>query len=67
MDYKISGYFLHPVNFGADICRGFGACWSILISKSTIQIDGDIRFEEICLLDVFEGVFGCCYRSPAST
>ena len=72
MDYEIPGYSLHTVNLSTDIGRGIAVYSHNSLDKSTIQIDPDISFEEVCLLDIrLRGgdtlLFGCCYRSPTST
>ena len=71
MDYEISGYSLHSVNLSTDIGRGIAVYSHESLDKSTIQIDPDISFEEICLLEIRlrgdTSLFGCCYRSPTST
>ena len=72
MDYEIPGYSLHTVNLSTDIGRGIAVYSHNSLDKSTIQIDADISFEEVCLLDIrLRGgdtlLFGCCYRSPTST
>ena len=52
MDYEISGYSLHPVNLSTDIGKWIAVYSHESLDKSTIQIDPDISFEEICLLEV---------------
>ena len=68
-DYKIPGYTLHPVNLDNEIGRGIAVFTIAALDKSVIQIDSNLNFEEVCLLEVrLRGgdvlLFACVYRSP---
>ena len=72
MDYEIPGYTMHPMNLDKNIGRGIAVYTHSSLNKSTIQIDSDLSFEEVCLLELrLRGgdilLFGCCYRSPTKT
>ena len=69
MDYDIPGYTLHPVNLDNETGRGIAVYSKDTLDKSVIQIESDLTFEEVCLLEVrLRGgdvlLFGCIYRSP---
>ena len=72
-DYQIPDYELHPVNLlNKDAGRGIAVYTHSSISKSVTQIKLDIKYEEVCLLEVrLRGgdmlLFACCYRSPTSS
>ena len=72
-DYQIPDYELHPVNLlNKDPGRGIAVYTHSSISKSVTQIKLDIKYEEVCLLEVrLRGgdmlLFACCYRSPTTS
>ena len=72
LDYVITGYTLYPVNLDWNIGRGIILYTHSLIDNCVIQINPDIKFSEVCLLEIrLSGghnlLFGCFYRSPIST
>ena len=69
MDYHIPNYTLHPVNLDNKIGRGIAVYTIASLNKSINQIDCNLGFEEVCLIEVRlrRGdvlLFGCVYRSP---
>ena len=72
LDYKIPGYSIHPVNLDSKIGRGMTIYTHYSIEKSVIEIKPEIKFEEVCLLEIkLRGgdtmLFGSFYRSPTRT
>ena len=72
MDYDIHGYTLHPVNLDNEVGRGIAVYTKDALEKSVNQVDLDLRFDEVCLLEVrLRGgdvlLFGCVYRSPTAS
>ena len=72
LDYTIPDYSLHPVNLESSTGRGIAVYTHTSIDKSTVQIEPEILFEEVCLLEIkLRGgdtmLFGCFYRSPTVT
>ena len=70
LDYNIPGYSIHPVNMDPNNNgRGIAVYTHDSIDKSVMQIQPELGFEEVCLLEIrLRGgdrlIFGCIYRSP---
>ena len=71
VDYQIPGFSLHPTNIGPDsnIGRGIAVYTHCSIDQSVMQIQPEISYDEVCLLEIrLRGgdilLFGCFYRSP---
>ena len=72
LDYKIPGYTIHPVNLVSKIGRRMAIYTHYSIEESVIEIKPEIKFEEVCLLEIkLRGgdtmLFGSFYRSPTRT
>ena len=72
LDNKIPGYTIHPVNLDSKIGIGMAIYTHYSIEKSVIEIKPEIKFEEVCLLEIkLRGgdtmLFGSFYRSPTRT
>ena len=71
-DYEIPNYSLHHVNLDTEVGRGLAIYSHSSLANSINQIDLDLSFEEVCLLEVClrRGdvlLLGSCYRSPTQT
>ena len=72
-DYVIPGYNLHHTNLeSSKNGRGIAIFVHESVGKAVIQINSDISFEEMCLLEIKlqRGdvlLFGCIYRSPTQS
>ena len=71
-DYEIPNYSLHHVNLDTEVGRGLAIYSHSSLANSINQIDLNLSFEEVCLLEVcLRGgdvlLLGSCYRSPAQT
>ena len=51
-DYKIPGFSIHPVNLDSTTGRGIAVYTHNSFDKSTIQIKPELRFDEVCLLEI---------------
>lgn len=72
LDYQIPGYTIHSRNLELNSGRGIAIYIHDSIEKSVIDINPDIPFEEVCLLEIrLRGgdrmLFGSFYRSPTPT
>ena len=52
MDYNIPGYTLHSVNLDKKVGRGIAVYTNSTLDKSVNQIDFNLKFEEVRLLEV---------------
>ena len=52
LDYVIPGYPLHPLNLDSNIGRVIVIYIHSSIEKRVIQINPDIKFSEVCLLEI---------------
>ena len=71
-DYEIPNYTLHHVNLDTEVGRGLAIYSHSSLANSINQIDLDLSFEEVCLLEVRPRggdvlLLGSCYRSPTQT
>ena len=69
LDYSFEDYTMHYVNLESNVGRGIAIFTHSSIDKSVIQIKPELKFEEICLVEIkLRGgdilAFGCIYRSP---
>ena len=72
LDYCIPDYSLHPINLDSHVGRGIAIYTHTSMDKSTVQINPEVQFNEVCLLEIkLRGgdamLFGCFYRSPTAT
>ena len=72
LDYVIPGYTLHPVNLDSNIAPGILIYIHSSIDNCVIQINPDIKFSEVCLLEIRlcggnNLLFGCFYRSRTTS
>ena len=72
LDYVILGYSLYPVNLDSNIRWGAIAYIHSSIDNRVIQINPDIKFSEVCLLEIRlcggdNLLSGCFYRSLTTT
>ena len=72
LDYVIPGYSWRLVNLDSNIGRGIIIYIHSSIDNCVIQINPDIKFSEVCLLEIrlCGGdilLFGCLYRSSTTT
>ena len=72
LDHVIPDYSLHPVNLDSNTGRGIVIYIHSSIDNCVIQINPDIKFSEICLLEVRlcggdNLLFGCFYRIPTTS
>lgn len=71
-DYEIPDYNLHSVNLDTVSGRGMAVYSHKSITNSVTQINSDLTFEEVCILELrLRGgdllLFASCYRSPTRT
>ena len=64
LEYVILGYSLYSVNLDSNIGRGMIIYIHYSINNCVIQINPDIKFSEVCLLEirlcrVYDLLFGC--------
>ena len=52
LEYVILGYSLHSVNLDSNIGRGMIIYIHYSINNCVIQINPDIKFSEVCLLEI---------------
>ena len=72
LDYVIPGCSLQPVNLDSNIGRGIIIFTHSSIDDCAIQINPDIKFNEVCLLEIRlcggdNLFFGCFHRNPTIT
>ena len=72
LDYVIPGYSLHPINLDSNIGRGIIIYIHSSLDHCVIQINPDIKFSGVCLLEIrlcggYNLPFGCFYRSPTTS
>ena len=63
---------MHPVNLDSNIVRGIIIYIHSSIDNCVIQINPDVKFSKVCLLEIRlcggdNLLFGCFYRSPNTT
>ena len=52
LDYVIPGYSLHPVNLDSNIVRRITIYIHSSIDNCVIQINPDVKFSKVCLLEI---------------
>ena len=72
LDYVIPGYSLHQVNLDSNIGQGIIIYIHSSIDNGIIQVNPDIKFSEVCLLEIRlcggdNLLFGCFHKSPTTT